>query len=321
MKRCLITGVSGFLGSHLAEFLLQEGWDVAGTVRRDSRDLTGIRDSLGLFSCDILDRKAMKAALTSVRPDVIFHLAAQSSPSLSWKDPETTFTVNIQGTLSLLEAIRHTGLTPLVLVASSSAVYGVSSPEEIPIDEARPLRPLSPYGVSKAAVELLANMYHSAYAMKIIRVRPFLIVGARKTGDACSDFARGIVEIERGERRCLKVGTLEAVRDFLDVRDGVAALSLLAEKGQPGEAYNLCSGVGRKVGEILDALVSMAAISVPVERDPARSRLSDEPVMVGDNAKLRALGWEPRIPTRKSLEDILTYWRCAQSTATSEATI
>ena len=309
MKRCFITGVGGFLGSHLAEFLLSEGLAVYGTVHKDARNVEHIKDKPSLIPCDILDRKQVEMAVAQAQPQVVYHLAAQSLPLISWRDPQRTFETNVFGTLYLLEAVRDSGLDPTVVVASSSAVYGFSSPEEIPIKEDKVPQPTSPYGVSKTAADLLASVYHCAYAMKVIRVRPFLIIGPRKTGDACSDFARGIVEVERGRQRCLKVGNLEAVRDFLDVRDAVRALWLLADKGAPGEAYNLCSGQGHSLRETLETLTSMAINPVPAERDPARSRPSDEPVMVGDNSKLRALGWEPRILLKQSLVDVLAYWR------------
>lgn len=311
MKSSLVTGVGGFLGSHLAEFLLGKGIAVAGTIHTDTSNVQHLKDKLTLLTCDLLDKSQVEAAIDGGQPQIVFHLAAQSLPGAAWQDPEATFRVNVFGTLYLLEVVRKTGLDTTIVVACSSAEYGMVKQEEMPIKEGRELLPLNPYGVSKVAVDLLAHLYWRTYGMKIIRVRPFFVVGSRKTGDVCSDFARGIVAVERGDQPSLKVGNLEAVRDFVDVRDAVLALWLLAERGTPGEVYNLCSGVGHPVQEILDILLSLAAVPIPVEQDPAWVRPADEPVVTGDNSKLRALGWEPRIPLKETLRDLLDYWRGA----------
>jgi GDP-4-dehydro-6-deoxy-D-mannose reductase len=306
---CLITGIGGFLGSHLAEFALAQGWTVSGILQSDSRSIEGIRREVSLFRSDILGRTEVENAVRKVRPDVIFHLAAQSSPSVSWTEPERTFHVNVLGTLNLLEVVRAAGLKPVVVVAGSSAEYGFSQPEEIPIQEDKPLRPASPYGVSKAASSALALFYHRAFDMQVVVVRPFFVIGPRKTGDVCSSFAQGIVAVERGEQTSLNVGNLETVRDFLDSEDAVRALCLLAEKGVPGQTYNVCSGIGHKIGTVLEAFLRMGSRPIPVDLDPALLRTVDQPVVVGDNSRLRALGWIPRVPLDDSLSRILDYWR------------
>jgi GDP-4-dehydro-6-deoxy-D-mannose reductase len=158
-------------------------------------------------------------------------------------------------------------------------------------------------------VDLLSRVYWQAYGMKVVRARLFFVIGPRKVGDVCSDFARGVVAVENGRSDCLRVGNLAAIRDFVDVQDAVRGLWLLAEKGLPGEVYNICSGVGHRVQEVLDILISMAARPMLVERDPHRMRPSEEPVVVGDNSKLRALGWEPKIPLPETLAAILNFWR------------
>lgn len=309
-ERVLITGIGGFLGSHLAEFLACQGRPVFGTVHRNTNGLKPVQEAVTLLPCDIVDRAQVEAAVLKARPKFVFHLAAQSLPMLSWKNPETTFKVNVFGTQHLLEAVRKAGLDPTIIVACSSAEYGFSSPEEIPIKETKKLRPASPYGVSKAAADLLAHLYWRAYGMKVIRVRPFFVIGPRKVGDVCSDFARGIVAVEREEQPSLKVGNLAPVRDFLDVRDAVQALWLLAEKGTPGEVYNLCSGVGHRVQEILNSLLSLAKVPVPVEPDPNRLHPIDEPALIGDNGRLRAVGWRAQRTLPATLAAILAYWRC-----------
>jgi GDP-4-dehydro-6-deoxy-D-mannose reductase len=306
---CLITGISGFLGSHLAEFALAQGWTVSGIHRNDSPNIEGIRYKVALFRSDILDRTQVENAIQKVGPNVIFHLAAQSSPSVSWTEPERTFHVNVLGTLNLLEVVRAAGLKPIVVVAGSSAEYGFSQPGEIPIQEEKPLCPASPYGVSKVASSALALLYHRAFDMQVVVVRPFFIIGPRKTGDVCSSFAQGIVAVERGEQKSLNVGDLEKVRDFLDAEDAVRALWLLAEKGVPGQTYNVCSGTGQKVGKVLEAFLRMGFRPIPVEHDPALLRTVDQPAVVGDNSRLRALGWIPRVPLEDSLSRILGYWR------------
>jgi len=315
VKRCLITGVGGFLGSHLAEFLLAHGVAVYGTVHRDTKNIGHLMDRLVAMPCDILDKQRMRAIVAEVEPDVVVHLAAQTLPALSWRDAETTFQVNTSGTLSLLDAIREARGDPVVEVACSSAEYGFVSEDEIPIRETTQFRPASPYGVSKVAVDLLSRLYWQAHGMKVVRARLFFIIGPRKVDDVCSDFAKGVVAVENGQSDRLGVGNLAAVRDFVDVQDAVRALWLLAEKGLPGEAYNVCSGVGHTVQEVLELLVSMAAKPMLVEQDPQRVRPSDEPVVVGDNARLRALGWEPRIPLPETLATILDFWRTATVTA------
>jgi GDP-4-dehydro-6-deoxy-D-mannose reductase len=306
---CLIAGISGFLGSHLAEFALTQGWAISGILRGDNRNIEGIRHKVALFRSDILDRTQVENAVQKVRPDVIFHLAAQSSPSVSWAEPERTFHVNVLGTLNLLEAVRAAGLKPVVVVAGSSAEYGFSQPDEVPIQEDKPLRPASPYGVSKVASSALALLYHRAFDMQVVVVRPFFVIGPRKTGDVCSSFAQGIVAVERGGQTSLNVGNLEMVRDFLDTEDAVRALWLLAEKGVPGQTYNVCSGTGHKIGTVLEAFLRMGSRPITVEHDPALLRPVDEPIVVGDNSRLRGLGWIPRVPLDDSLSRVLGYWR------------
>jgi len=311
--RSLITGISGFLGSHLAELLVTEGQTVLGTFHRTASNLSCFGDKVTLLPCDIVDRERVDAVIKEARPDVIFHLAAQSLPGPSWQEPETTLQVNIFGTLYLLEAIRKAGIDPTIVVACSSAEYSSNTIEKTPLKESEELHPNSPYAVSKVTVDLLSRLYWQVHGLRVIRVRPFLVIGPRKTRDVCSDFARGIVAVEQGNQQVLKVGNLEAVRDFLDVQDAVRAFWLLAQKAQPGEVYNLCSGVGHQVGEVLEVLLTMAKRPARVEKDASRMRPADDPVLIGDNSRLRALGWEPRTPFRQTLENILDYWRQERS--------
>lgn len=309
VSRVLVTGMGGFLGSYLAQFLCGEGLTVAGSVHEESSPPAPIQDIADAFPCEILDGKQVANMVEATRPDVVFHFAGQSLPQRSWEDPETTFRVNILGVVNVLEAVRRAGRDPVVVVAGSSAEYGPVAPEQLPIPEEGLIHPASPYGASKAAAGLLARFYEDAFGVKAIRIRPFQVIGPHKMDDMCSDFARGIVAVERGLEPVLRVGNLEAVRDFLDVRDVVRGAWLIARKGLPGHAYNICSGVGHSAQEVLDILRSYSSQDVPVERDPARLRPSDQPIVVGDNSRLRALGWEPTIPLEESLASILECWR------------
>ncbi len=227
----------------------------------------------------------------------------------SWEDPEGTFEVNLLGTLHLLEAIRKQGLLCTVLLMGSSAEYGAPQAEGGVIREDTVLEPSSPYGVSKAGADLLASVYARAYRMEIVRVRPFFVIGPGQAQNVCAEFARRIAEIEEGFADVLTVGNLEAVRDFVDVRDAVHALGLLAEKGLPGEAYNLCSGKGYRIQDLLDGLCARSVKPVVVQADPRKLRPSDTPVLIGDNMKLRRLGWQPKIRLEKTLGDTLAFWR------------
>jgi GDP-4-dehydro-6-deoxy-D-mannose reductase len=311
MPRCLVTGVNGLLGSHLAQLLLANDAEVVGTYHRDRQHVRKLEPRLTLASCDLLERGQVEEIVRLARWDFIFHFAGQSYPSLSWSDPETTFRINLLGTLHLLESIRKSGLPARVVIAGSSAEYSGAGQDETPILETAPLAGSSPYGVAKLAGELLANLYAKAYGSEIVVVRPFFVVGPGKAGDVCSDFARGIVAVERGQQSSLPVGNLDAVRDFLDVRDAVRACWLLGQTGQSGQAYNLCSGTGIEVRELLRILCSFAAVPIEVKEDSSRVRAIDAPSVVGDNTRLRALGWRPQISIEQTLSDILAYWRHA----------
>lgn len=309
MNRYLITGCGGYIGSHLAEFLLERGLTVYGMVHEDTGKLGNLSGRLNVIRCDILDKDRLESILTDVRPECIIHLAAHSSIPSSWIDPEKTFKVNILGTLNLLDSIRNIDIKPVIEVTGSSAEYGFTPRDGTPIKENRECQPTSPYAISKVAESRISYLYWQTYGMKIIRLRPFYIIGAGRESGACPEFARGIAEIEAGRRDSLKVGNLEAIRDPLDVRDVVRAMWLLAEKGKPGEAYNICSGTAYKIKDLLDKLISLSQRPVKVQTDPGRLRPSDEPFLVGDCSRLAELGWKPQIPLEQTLSDTLSYWR------------
>jgi GDP-4-dehydro-6-deoxy-D-mannose reductase len=215
----------------------------------------------------------------------------------------------------VFESVRQLELDPKILVAGSSAEYGFVSEDEVPIKENHPLLPVSPYGISKVAQDLLAYQYFKNYGMKTIRVRIFGATGPKKVGDACSDFAKQVVKIERGKAEpVIHVGNLEVKRDLMDVNDTIEAFWLLMEKGRIGDVYNICSSKAYKMDDILNKFLEMTEISIKVEVDPRKLRPSDEPIILGDNSKIREdCGWAPTIPIEKTLEDTLNYWRGMQT--------
>jgi len=312
--RALITGVTGFVGSHLAEYLLAQEAEVVGTARWRSQtaNIEHLQERLQLVECDLRDSASIKRVLAETRPDQVYHLAAQSFVLSSWKAPEETLSTNILGQLHLLEALRDLKMNPPVLIAGSSEEYGLVKPEELPIKETNPLRPLSPYAVSKVGQDLLAYQYYRSYGMHLVRTRAFNHDGPRRGKVfATSNFAHQIAEIEKGRAEpVLKVGNLEAKRDFSDVRDIVKGYVLALEKGEPGEVYNLCSGIAHSIGEVVDMLLGMSGVPIRVGKDVARMRPSDVPILVGDSSKFRALtGWKPTIPFQQTLRDLLDWWR------------
>jgi len=314
--RALITGITGFAGSHLAEYLLgeQPEVEVFGTYRwRSRRENVGeVEGRVSMVECDLRDASSVRRMLERSRPDVVFHLAAQSFVPSSWSGPSETLTTNIAGQTHLFEAIRDLGLDPVIQIACSSEEYGKVLPDEVPIKETNPLRPLSPYAVSKVAQDLLGYQYFQSYGLKVIRTRGFNHTGPRR-GDVfvTSNFAKQIASIEAGlQPPVIRVGNLEAIRDFTDVRDMVRAYWLATQKGKPGEVYNIASGKGQTIRDLLDRLVAMAEVEVTVEVDPERLRPSDVEVLLGDSSKFRAdTGWEPRIPLEQTLSDLLEFWR------------
>lgn len=312
----LITGITGFAGSHLAEFLLaKKNIKVSGIYRWRSKieNIEHIINKIGFYECDLRDAASTTALIRKVKPDMIFHLAAQSYVPMSWTAPSETLTTNITAQVNIFEAIRTLGMKDCrVQLACSSEEYGMVYPSETPIKETNPLRPLSPYGVSKVAQDLLGYQYYMSYGLNVIRTRAFNHTGPRR-GDvfASSNFAKQIVEIEKGKRKpVIFVGNLEAIRDWTDVRDVVRGYYMILKDGKPGEVYNICSGKGYKIREMLDILLSLTDIKIEIKQDPARLRPSDVELLVGDNTKIRkAIGWKAEIPFKKTMQDLLEYWR------------
>lgn len=313
--RALITGVTGFVGSHLAEYLLAKNdVEVYGTIRWRSRreNINPIQKHISLIECDLNDGNSVRKMMDSVRPDYIFHLAAQSFVLTSWHAPADTLLTNVLGQLNIFESIKETGINPRIQIAGSSEEYGMVYADEVPIKEENPLRPLSPYAVSKVTQDLLAYQYYMSYKLNVVRTRAFNHSGPRR-GDVFveSNFAKQIADIEKGHQEpVIKVGNLEAKRDYTDVRDIVRAYWLALEKAKAGEVYNICTGKSYAIKDVLNILLSMSNIKIKIQEDPARLRPSDVPILEGDFSRFRtATGWKPEIPFEQTLKDLLEYWR------------
>jgi GDP-4-dehydro-6-deoxy-D-mannose reductase len=312
--RALITGVTGFAGSHLAEYLVAhtnlEAW---GTdISTNDRNIGQIRDDLHFVVGDMSEPEAVSAILKQAQPDRVFHLAAQAFVPLSWRDPWQTIANNIRAQLNILQALVNSEAKPRVLIIGSADEYGMITPDELPITEATPLRPYSPYAVSKIAQDMLGYQYYASHGLPIVRLRPFNHVGPRQSpAFVTSDFAKQIAEIEAGAQEPqIYVGNLEAKRDFTDVRDMVRGYHLALEHGEVGEVYNLAAERAYSIREVLDMLLAMSEVEIEVVPDPARLRPSDVPVVVGDCGKFRQrTGWRATISLHESLRDILDYWR------------
>ncbi len=313
MKKALITGITGFAGSHLAEYLLKKDYQVFGTTRGgNTKNIKEFKDKLILVKVDINNKDGINKTISDIRPEEIYHLAAQASVPVSWNSPEDTMATNALGTIHLLEAIRKSNINPLIHVAGSSEEYGLVKEDEVPIKETNPLRPLNPYSVSKVTQDMLAYQYFKSYGLKIIITRGFNHTGpGRKEGFVCSSFAKQIAEIEKGLKKpIIHVGNMEAERDFTDVRDMVRAYHLALQKCIPGERYNICSGKVWKVRKVLDILLEISKVKAKVEQDKSRMRPSDIPILSGDNTKfVNQTDWKPNIPFEKTLNDLLEYWR------------
>jgi GDP-4-dehydro-6-deoxy-D-mannose reductase len=311
--RALITGISGFVGSHLAEYLLEHtDWQVVGTVYGPEDNIEHLRDRLELYPAELSELKTVTSIIKRAEPDYIFHLAAQPLPSLSHQDPWFTLENNIRLQLNILEAVVRLKLGSRMLVVGSSEEYGLVRPDELPIKEANPLRPINPYAVSKITQDMLGLQYFLSHGVQAIRVRPFNHIGPRQSpGFVAPDFARQVAEAEAGLREpYILVGNLEASRDFSDVRDIVRGYHLALTQGEPGKVYNLGTEQAHSVRELLDTLLRFSRIPLEVRQDPARVRPAEVPVMVSDCTRFRErAGWRTTIPFEQSVRDVLDYWR------------
>jgi len=316
MKKILITGITGFAGSCLAEHLLatQKDLQVYGTYLSDQslENVSSIQNTLHLEKIDLTDFAAVKSLIKKIKPTEIYHLAALPGSASSLKDPASFLLNNINAQLYLLEALREANLLESrIVVVGSGLIYGRSNPADKPIDEKRALQPHTPYDVSKIAQDFMGLQYFNAYGMPIMRARPFNHAGARLSDQfVISAFSKKIAEIEKGKREpVLTVGNLDSKRDITDVHDMVRAYVLLMEKGIPGEAYNLGRGQSYKIADLLQKLLSFSQIKIEVKEDSSLIRTNDIPDMVCDATKFVQLtGWKPEVSIDQTLKDTLEYW-------------
>ncbi|MCC6847278.1 MAG: GDP-mannose 4,6-dehydratase [Deltaproteobacteria bacterium] len=321
--RYFVTGIGGFAGVHLAAALLAAGHEVTGLVRtrRPHPELEALAASYPAFrpgalaGGDVVDAEAVRAAIAGARPDGVFHLAGIAFVPRAAADPARALTVNVLGTRNVLAAAACEAPACRVVVVGSADAYGASANARAPITEECALRPVSTYGLSKAAADMAAFQAWWETGLAVVRARAFNHTGpGQSDAFVCSDFARQIARIERGHAPpVLRVGNLASARDFSDVRDVVRGYLALMERGIPGEAYNLCRGETVTVGGIVEQLRDDARVSFEVVEEATRVRRREIPRVVGDSTRAQALGWAPTIPLRQTLRELLAYWRVADA--------
>ena len=316
MRKAYVTGAGGVVGSHLVAYLKEKGYDVVGSYFTPTTDIREIDPSIRMTELDVRDHEKMMAFILNELPDVIYHLAAQSRPVPSWEDPYYTFEVNAEGTIGLLEAVKkaksiHSEYDPKVIAISSSAIYGDAlknySIESLP-DETCPLLPLHPYGVSKAAEDLLCYQYFKNFGVKAIRIRLFNCTGKNKDQDITGDFVKRAVLLSKKKDNVLVVGNLTAKRAILDVRDLCSALVLLDEKGEAGEAYNICSSHIFPMTHVVECLEEVTGVHYQLRPDPKLFRPADEPLYAGDCTKIKKLGWVEEYEYIDTIRASYEYW-------------
>lgn len=322
MKRtAVVTGSEGFIGAHLVRFLHAKGWNVIGTYLHPGNELFPKVFNLRFVRCDLRNGQQLARVLADYEPTHIFHLAAQSLPTLSWEDPVWTFESNIMGSLHLFEAVRHMKPRPVVVSACSSAEYGHVLASAIPVTEAQPLLPLHPYGISKVCLDLLAREYFLDYGVPTVNLRLFNTTGPGKTSDAPSDFVRQLVRIRKGlQPPLIEVGNLKSRRAFLDVSDTVRGFYLAALRGKRGEVYNLCAIKTHQISELLKIAIRLSGVRVEIGQAPHLIRPSDEKIIFGNTRKFfKDTGWKPTRSIEQTLRSMLEYWDLALTEADKNA--
>lgn len=310
MKKAMIIGAAGFVGSYLISYLRDQcGMEVSAT-KLAHEELEAV--DVTVYDLDILNKEEIVSLLFAIRPDYIFHLAAQSSVGLAWKNPCLTIDVNIKGSVNVMDAVRELFYKPKVLLIGSGEEYGHIRAGETPITEENSVRPGNIYAATKVCQNLIGSIYAQAYDMKLMMVRAFNHIGPNQAPMfVVADFCKQVAEIEKGLRApVMYVGNLEAKRDFTDVRDVVRAYVLLIEMGKAGETYNVGSGHAMAIREILDKIISLSSKEIKVEIDPNKLRPVDVPIIEADTDKLYQLtGWEPEISLEQTIRETLEYWR------------
>jgi GDP-4-dehydro-6-deoxy-D-mannose reductase len=320
--RALITGIGGFVGRHLLAHLQEQGDEVSGLGRL--ADLAHLPSSVTVASADLSDRPAVERFVRETQPEAVYHLAAQSSPTESLSDPWATIGNNLLAQITLFEALLCAGLRPRVLVVGSSDEYGPVDPHDVPTNENVPLRPATPYAVSKVGQDMMGFQYFAQHGLPVVRVRPFNHTGpGHDARFVIPSFARQLAEIEAGLREpVLHVGNLNVQRDFTDARDMVRAYRLALTVGVPGDVYNLGRGRSIRIAESVEELVSLCRVAVEIRVDPALLRPADVPRQEADTRKFTAItGWEPRISWHTTLADTLEYWRAKVSSKLNEESL
>ena len=309
-KIALVTGAEGFIGSHLVRFLQGKGWTVIGGYLLHGANSFPKLPNLRFVQCDLRNGQRVAQLFEQYEPTHVFHLGAQSLPTVSWEDPVWTFESNIMGSIHLFEAVRHAKRPPVVVAACSSAEYGYVPTSAIPVTEDRPLRPLHPYGISKVCLDLLARQYFLDYGIPAVNLRLFNTTGPGKTNDAPSDFVRRLVRIKKGlQPPILEVGNLKPRRAFLDVADAVRGFYLAALRGKRGEAYNLCASTTHQIGELLRTAVRLSGVRPEIQPSARLMRPSDEKIIFGSTAKFRKdTGWKPTRSVEQTLASMFDYW-------------
>ena len=303
--KALITGSSGFIGSHLTEELKNNGYEV---IRCD------LRESDGTVAMDIMNQQMIQDVLEKYQPDIIINMAGQANVGLSWKKPQLTVQLNTVGLINILEAVRIVNSKIRVVAVGSSDEYGSLKDVGTNVTEDIPVKPITPYAISKQAQELFAQLYVRSYSMDICMIRLFNLGGpGQSKGYLISDFSSGVAEVEAGKKEYMSVGNLTSARDFTHVKDACRAVRLIAEKGHTGEVYNICSGITHTAREVLDKLIDLAEVDIKVVQDPERMRPSDTPVVCGNHDKLTEhTGWQPEMELDEILRDALDYWRAQE---------
>jgi len=310
----LITGIGGFVGSRMAEYLLKkEDIEVHGTLLKGERtsNIDSFRKELSLSECDITNKKQVFSAVKESSPDFVFHFAGQSNVTRSWDIPTQTMDANVTGSVNVLDALKELAPGTRVLLASSREVYGKAEPEE-PLTENSPLNPVNPYGSSKLAMEFIAMQYHQAFEVEPIIIRSFNLTGPGRPADfVCSDWAKQVAEIDLGLRKpIIETGNIGVVRDFTDVRDAIEAYWLAVQKCEPAEPFNVCSGVGRNMRDVLAQLMMFSSKEPKAVCKEEKIVKIGIPFAVGSHKKLtEATGWKPKIQFEQTLLDLVNYWK------------
>lgn len=312
-RTALVTGAEGFIGSHLVKFLVNKGWNVVAGYRVYGAHVVSDSPRLHFEHCDLSNGQKVEQIFEKYEPTHVFHLGAQSLPTVSWADPVGTFQSNIMGSLHLFEAMRNRKRAPVVVSACSSAEYGNVPASQIPVKEDQPLLPLHPYGISKVCLDLLARQYFLDYGIPAVNIRLFNTTGPGKTNDAPSDFVRQLVRIKKGQQEpVIEVGNLKPRRAFLDVEDTVRGFYLAAQKGKRGEAYNLCASETHEIGELLKTAVRLSGVKPEIRVADRLLRPSDERIIFGDTRKIQKdTGWKPQRSLEQTLARMLAYWEGA----------